>query len=260
MKTKLILALLTALLLLLASSYALAENYPPHSCDCGENTWSTWQYSSEAQHYSFCIGCGAPEYGDHYGGMATCIAQAICEGCGSAYGTTGNNHFNLSGWEYFNDALHTRFCLDCGAPDTKEFGSHSGSNGSCIAFCNDCGSRYLDLNGKHNMSGWMPYDDTQHYRYCLDCNLSSTYEYASHTGGTATCQTLASCEGCGASYGEPDPNNHDWGDWEGFSASTHIRVCLNCVEEEEAPHTGGDGACWTTCAECGWDYSNPLLI
>lgn len=257
MKKKLILALLTALLLLLASSYALAENYPSHSCDCGENTWSTWQYSSEAQHYSFCIGCGAPEYGDHYGGTATCIAQAICEGCGSAYGTTGNKHFNLSGWEFFNDALHTRFCLDCGAPDTKEFGNHSRSNGSCIAFCDDCGSRYPDLNGKHNMSGWMPYDDTQHYRYCLDCNLSSTYEYASHTGGTATCWNLAICEGCHATYGELDPNNHDWGDWEGFSASTHIRVCRDCSNEEEAPHTGGDGSCWTTCGVCGWDYFDP---
>ena len=94
MKKKLFLALLTTLLLLLASSYALAENYPSHSCDCGENTWSTWRYSSEAQHYSFCIGCGAPEYGDHYGGMATCVAQAICEGCGSAYGELDPNNQN----------------------------------------------------------------------------------------------------------------------------------------------------------------------
>lgn len=256
MKKKLILALLTALLLLLASSYALAENYPSHSCDCGENTWSTWQYSSEAQHYSFCIGCGAPEYGDHYGGMATCIAQAICEGCGSAYGTTGNKHFNLSDWEFFNDALHTRFCLDCGAPDTKEFGNHSGSNGSCIAFCDDCGSRYPDLNGKHNMSGWMPYDDTQHYRYCLDCNLSSTYEYASHTGGTATCNEQAVCEGCYATYGELDPNNHDWGDWFWCTASTHLRECRDCPASEEGNHTGGTATCMThaVCEVCNDVY------
>ncbi len=162
-------------------------------------------------------------------------------------------------------SVHSPYCSDCGVLTEAAMSPCTPVEGTatCMdaALCSVCGSpdwigSAPDPNA-HDICEWQYYSSTQHYRYCLDCFAEASFEYEDHYGGTATCNVKAVCEGCGDPYGEYALDDHDWGDWEGFSASTHIRVCLDCDAEEEAPHTGGDGACWTTCGECGWNYSNP---
>ena len=149
-------------------------------------------------------------------------------------------------------SVHSPYCSSCSviakaaeSPCTPVEGT-----ATCMdaARCSVCGSpdwigSAPDPNA-HRMSEWQYTSTTQHERCCLDCFAEDSYEYEDHYGGTATCNEHAVCEGCGEPYGEYASDDHDWDNWEGFSASTHIRVCLDCDAEEEAPHTGGDGSCW----------------
>jgi hypothetical protein len=91
-----------------------------------------------------------------------------------------------------------------------------------------------------------------------------------HTGGTATCHTLAVCSVCNTAYGTTDPNNHDGGTevrdavaatctTEGYTGDTYCLGCNTIIATGEAidklPHTYGE---WVvdiaaTCASTGID-------
>ena len=85
---------------------------------------------------------------------------------------------------------------------------------------------------------------------------------AKHTGGAATCVSLAVCEDCGMEYGELEKHRH-------FSDNTvmtvncddmmtHLNVYACCgLAKETEPHVMAKAATCTTlavCSECGWLY------
>ncbi len=51
-------------------------------------------------------------------------------------------------------------------------------------------------------------DGVYHALTCSHSGCLATTK-VKHSGGKATCKTLATCEACGARYGEVDPNNHE---------------------------------------------------
>ncbi len=69
-----------------------------------------------------------------------------------------------------------------------------------------------------------------------------------HTGGEATCASLAVCDVCGAEYGELNLANHEWDTvWQGMSPYGHARFCkggdkCNGVVTDMTPHTFVEGS------------------
>ena len=125
--------------------------------------------------------CGFNTSELHYGGTATCMALAVCEGCGKEYGEKNlDNHNWDTGWTY-DSTSHWHKCLNgCGdtSPSDSHKEDHNGGLATCLekAVCTIC---------------WQEYGD-----------------YAPHTGGTAYCNAKAVCKVCGKEYGEVDLDNH----------------------------------------------------
>ena len=78
-------------------------------------------------------------------------------------------------------------------------------------------------------------------KHCLNCNevlvAQEIIPALGHTGGVATCSTLADCTVCGKPYGEL--KDHTYGEWEVSIAATlekngmKKRICKDCKAEEE---------------------------
>ena len=76
------------------------------------------------------------------------------------------------------------------------------------AYCSVCKSEYGEVGG-HTPAEDATYTDNgdgTHSYTCTDCKETVAED---HSGGTATCTTLAVCTVCGVSYGDVDTTNHD---------------------------------------------------
>ncbi len=105
--------------------------------------------------------------------------------------------------------------------------AHTGGTATCKtqAVCDACGASYGELNPAihEGDAKWIDNGDgTCSYTYacCEKAEEPKGHEYVegacqncgtacAHTGGTATCKTLAECEVCGESYGDVVPANHE---------------------------------------------------
>lgn len=98
-----------------------------------------------------------------------------------------------------------------------------------------------------------------------ESSVESTVEDSSvcdtHTGGTATCKTLARCETCGEEYGERNATNHESTEflYPYNNDATHdvLYACCGEMKEESVACTGGTANCvvGAYCAVCGAEYS-----
>ena len=269
MKKKLFLALLTALLLLLAATTALAVSPSDYNCpSCGEPCTGWFQHHDDTTsvHAPYCSSCGVMVGTATFPctpaeGTATCMDAALCSVCGSPdwLGSAPDpNAHDWGGWEGFSASTHIRVCLDCGA---EEEAPHTGGDGACWTTCGECGWNYSNPDGEHrSLANWVPYSMTQHYRECQDCVGAKYTEYGEHTGGTAACNSLARCETCDGPYGELDFNHHvNLTDWEPYSTEQHYRKCADFYSSdsyEYEAHRGGDGSCMPLCEVCGRQYYN----
>lgn len=102
------------------------------------------------------------------------------------------------------------------------------------------------------MTDWQALNTEEHYRYCTACNAESSYEYAPHSGGTATCTDCAVCSVCTGPYGELDPTHHaNEPVWLNCNNTQHYRYCADCAKPiEYADHDVG-GGCFGACTVCG---------
>lgn len=238
-----------------------------------------WQKFDDTRHYRFCTMCdlfGSREYEDHIDSDN----DSECDVCGAC------RHANVSDWESGSGMQHKRRCEDCGE---NLYGNHNGGTANCNSFavCEVCNSEYGEISTEHvNMSEWKPYaSGTQHYSTCLDCGIYNQYadhvwgdwtsldgsihvcecvvckleEEGNHTGGEATCQSLAICEDCSFPYGAVDPNGHVMTDWYHYSDTQHYRYCWVCMDTatyEYEAHSGGTATCTAkaVCEACGARY------
>ena len=183
-----------------------------------------WNKDAEG-HWQLCA-CGADNKTAHTGGTATCTDKAVCTTCGNAHGSVDANN-------------HTGNVVNGGTADQH-------TKYEC------CGAT---VSAEHNMSLWHV-DGDKHYAKCACGYISATganhsYVYTNngdthigtctcgatkteaHTGGAATCTTLAECEICNNHYGSIAAHNWDShvaekaADCEngGNSAYKHCNIC-----------------------------------
>ncbi|MBR6187216.1 MAG: hypothetical protein IKQ41_13275 [Clostridia bacterium] len=122
--------------------------------------------------------------------------------------------------------------------------------------CSRCTERKDEA--AHSYGNWTKVDDSNHKCACV-CGKEKTEP---HTGGTATCVTLAQCIKCGEDYG--GYGDHDWGEWSYLDEYQHARVCKNidlgCNETDLEEHYGGTATCTrqALCEVCEHAYGEPL--
>ncbi|MBR4761151.1 MAG: hypothetical protein IK086_00755 [Clostridia bacterium] len=207
-----------------------------------------------------------PATGLHSGGTATCHTLAVCSVCGAEYGEY--NFDNHNGATEVVGACPAA-CIDNGyTGDTR---------------CLGCGN--IILTGEsikahgHNYIGAVTLASctkagytTYTCSYCGDSYVGSYVNALGHTGGTATCHTLAVCSTCGEEYGEYDALNHTGGTQIAGAVApsgaeygyTGDEICLGCggvivaghYYDSAHTHTGGNATYYQkgVCDICWREY------
>lgn len=87
-----------------------------------------------------------------------------------------------------------------------------------------CANDNCTITSESECSGYGAHDFSQYPYRCTVCEFSTYHE---HYGGNATCQYNAICEGCGTTYGNTNPNNHQSpeGYGEKIDAASHMIKC-----------------------------------
>ena len=240
------------------------------------------------------VACKVEDSGSHVhtGGIATCNEKAKCDECGEEYGGFNPENHTSTELVYVSNGNGTHKivhkccnavtqaeevcaggeatceekakCEKCGG-EYGELGEHTGGTPTCNqkAVCSDCGKEYGDFDATNHASEEFIYtanNNGTHNKVHKCCNVVAV-ENEECSGGTATCQSKATCKDCGALYGDLDMANH--GD-EAFSFvdngdGTHSKeysVCHTKVESEA--HSGGTATCQVkaVCSTCGAEYGD----
>ena len=173
--------------------------------------------------------------------------------------------------DWINDSKnHWKQCSVCGLVDVSVKGEHTGMDDDKI--CDDCG---YDINCKHTSlttvpekasdcktKGWDAYKSCSCGQlFDMSGNKISEIPYRAlsenHTGGTATCKTLANCGLCGKEYGSLNKDNHEGNAvWVNTNTpeATHKKVysCCEQVVIAEENHKY-DNASDMICNSCEYD-------
>lgn len=240
------------------------------------------------------VACKVEDSGSHVhtGGVATCNEKAKCDECGEEYGEFNPENHTSTELVYVSNGNGTHKivhkccnavtqaeevcaggeatceekakCEKCGG-EYGELGEHTGGTPTCNqkAVCSDCGKEYGDFDATNHASEEFIYtanNNGTHNKVHKCCNVVAV-ENEKCSGGTATCQSKATCKDCRAEYGDLDMTNH--GD-EAFSFvdngdGTHSKeysVCHTKVESEA--HSGGTATCQVkaVCSTCGAEYGD----
>ncbi len=185
------------------------------------------------------------EYAIHSGGTASCQHKAICEICGTEYGTLTDHRYGDS-WQS-DIGSHWKKCVFCGSVTIPE--QHTGG---AYSVCDVCGTEYGNPD-QHQFSAEWSSDEGSHWRECSHCDISS--DTAAHTGGTATCTERAKCQVCGRAYGVTA--EHSYSSVWSSDNSRHWHKCTLCGDiSAAAAHTGGKATCTARakCSVCGTEY------
>ena len=222
----------------------------------------------------------------HTGGTATCQRRADCSECNEAYGDLAPEaHVGVPEWERTAETHFKRYTC-CGVVATSEeehtwngdsicsacgYGcTHTGGVATCQqkATCSLCEQSYGDLNRSNHIqeSRWRQ-TPTSHEKYYVCCNAivvsqelhewedSSCVEclyVCEHTGGTATCHSLAVCVTCQSPYGVLDGENHTGQPEWSRNEHTHEMAYTCCGEAivAEEGHEWSSGVCLECAHVC----------
>ena len=253
------------------------EHTQKYKC-CGAVTVQTEAHEWEN---GVCAECGYTCV--HEGGIATCLASAVCKYCGESYDDKDpDNHTDTTEW-ICTETEHTQKYKCCGAV-TVQTEAHEWENGACAecgyacvheggiatclasAVCKYCGESYGDRNPDNHTdtTEWIctETEHTQKYKCCGAVTVQTeAHEWENgvcaecgyacvHSGGTATCLESAVCKYCGESYGDKDPDNHtDTTEWICTETEhTQKYKCCGAVTVQTEAHEWENGV----CAECGY--------
>ncbi len=203
---------------------------------------------------SYVCSCGAvsstretiPAIG-HSGGTATCTTKKKCDRCGEYYGSL-LAHAYSSAWTIDKAATCTttgsksHHCTKCNAKSsitTIPATGHSGGKATCtvLAKCSKCAKSYGNLKAHSYSSAWTIDKATtctttgSKSHHCLNCGAKkdiTTISATGHSGGTATCTSLAKCYKCGIGYGSLREHSYDNG------------TCIKCGRNENLSDNGSD--------------------
>lgn len=243
--------------------YSVTSNYARHS-DGGLGVAHI--YDSPCDTTCNIYGCENTRIATHTGGVATCTSLAICQICSIEYGsyeihrhTCEHTHITPN-----PDDLMTHLVIHSCCGLTKEIKGHIPKTvATCTdrAVCADCGWKYGEIDPNNHTSEEFTYenladDSAKHIKTRTCCGEEMLEE---HTGGNATCSSLAKCQFCSAEYGVLDPDDH-----EGEIAYTpdinnggiHSAHCASCDVTWTEDHIGGKATCSTLalCQSCKSSY------
>ena len=209
-----------------ADRWTASDSHHWHACTSdgctitSESECSGYGAHDFSQYPYRCTICEYSSGHEHYGGNATCEYNAICEGCGTVYGSTNpSNHQIPEGFgERIDDASHKIMC--------------------------SCGYVFV-ASEPHNFTPWSKNSDGTEERWCEDCLYAQTRS-AQHSHGysKATCAAPATCS-CGSTSGEKDPSNHTGGtetknavaasyNAEGYTGDVYCKGCGTKISTGEA--------------------------
>lgn len=158
----------------------------------------------DSSHTVFCPDCGYTVTEDCFGGKATCLAAAVCDGCKESHGDPVEHDYSGTS-RYNNDGTHSLQCRN----GCEQYGD-------AIA----CSTDSYTSNGNDTHSG-----------FCTGCN---TEMIADCTGGTATCEEKAICEVCNKAYGNGGRHLYDYkhNETHHWPACTRGECTAKLAEEE----------------------------
>ena len=229
-----------------------------------KHTFGKWTSTEDGKKHTGSCLCGEETTADHTGGNPTCQTSATCSVCKLSY----YGSHNWGEWQpgTINTSLHYRICQNAGC-SASESESHDG-NSNCVtpATCSKCHASYTDTTKHAGPFTYLynKYDESFHKRIetCTACgNKTGNQVSTKHEESTpANCANAAWCNVCKQAYGEPNPNNHVWGEWT-TDEKTHKRTCKTpgCDAVDEGIHTSEPRAtCKTeqTCAICNVQYND----
>ena len=115
--------------------------------------------------------------------------------------------------------------------------TEQGSEKRICSVCNEEETRATEALGHDFATEWS-HDGTSHWHACARCD--ATTEKVAHSGGTATCTAKATCEVCGAEYGElaahtvvTDAAVAPTCTTEGKTEGSHCSVCGTVITAQE---------------------------
>ena len=210
--------------------------------------------------------CGKTKSASHSGGKATCTELATCAVCGMLYGELDadihTSQFTTIVVNPEDHMTHLELANCCGGViRVAEHTPKTVATCTELAVCIHCDWSYGELDPTNHSSDEIKYshienDADEHLTTHLCCGGT---ENQAHTGGVATCATLAKCEKCQASYGELDGDNH-----EGTSvclpsedSTEEHGISYSCCNESWTEnHSGGKATCveLAVCKLCGSSY------
>ncbi|MBQ9099274.1 MAG: hypothetical protein IJY50_07585, partial [Clostridia bacterium] len=241
-----------------------------YACECGDvrngeripHTFGEFLHD-ENGHWKVCE-CGAiSEAGEHIGGQADCMNQAVCTTCNTPYGELiADNHTAdcEKVYDQKTQTTHAGYWSQCGK--TFEAEAHSFNDEHA---CSICGYACLH-------DGTFTYTDGETAdNHTKTCDLCGKAEQEACTdgadGSTATCQKKADCIYCLREYGEIADHNYDLNNWSNLveeGVEYHYHACLTegCTYTEKdkaACSDGQDNATATctdkaVCAVCAKEY------
>ncbi len=230
-----------------------------------------------------CTVTSTPE--SHYGGTATCRDQAVCEVCGTAYGSldktshTGGvqreaGHVDPTAEKegYTGDTI----CLGCGEiiekgtviPRLEPEHTHTwAKNYDDLKSWEECTCGAVQNETAHKLSEWK-YDKEAHWRTCDSCEYTTTKSVHAMDEADEDCTTAVYCKDCG--YEMVEAQEHRYESY-AFDGENHWQVCVNdgcSMKTVPAAHTAvHDNDCSTPliCEVCGYtmlaanthNYSGP---
>ena len=184
-------------------SYDAVNHWRKPTCDDTNNLWDqadiadlaehTWVEATctEAKTCSVCQATVGQPLG-HTGGTATCQRQAVCTRCDESYGDYAAHDMTAK----VTSSKYRVSLADCQGPAVYYYS------------CNICGTAaretfsFGEKNKNNHISAELAYDGLggdMHAKTHVCCGADAGIEACS--GGTATCQDLASCQHCGLEYG-----------------------------------------------------------
>ena len=161
---------------------------------------SSWD-KDETHHWHTCQGSTCSEISDkaeHTGGTATETEKAICEVCGSSYGSVlPHEHV------YTIEKVDEKYLVSAADCDSKAIYKKSCS-------CGEAGTETFESGEVlgHDYADTWTTDSTNHWHVCERQECNSISDKVEHTGGTATETTKAKCSVCNTSYGSLLPHTH----------------------------------------------------
>ena len=260
--------------------------------------WKTNEWSHDAtHHWNECQNENCPvtdnsqknDYKEHNGGTATCIAKAVCDVCGTAYGDVLGHDFTGT-WQSDADH-HWKKCSRCDAIDGKD--SHSWGSGAvtkaatCTAVgvktytCSVClRTRTEDIQASgHDYSvskdnaapATCETDGKETDMKCSRCDaveIGKTlpalgHDPVHHDAKAASCTGIGwdayvTCSRCDyTTYKEIAALGHDFvnGSYQ-HDAGKHWKKCSRCdAEDAKAAHNFSQNGRTYTCTDCGYSYT-----